>query len=319
MQSSSVSSDFASQFLNLDNTPSADHEIISMMNVKVSHEETSTQTPSLLIVPVTVILETSTAAATTVPPTIPPFTPIPQLSTLTPTPTTKETTSPPALPKFSSLFRFDQRVSALEKDLSQFKQSYTTEFEKEAQAEKDRYIYITEKLIKDIIKDEIKRKLPQILLKEVFDSATPIIQSTITESLENVDASRHDWFKKPERPLTPKPDWNARKPIHFRPTQTWISRIAHAEKPSLTFDELMSTPIDFLAYVMNNLKITNLTQKYLVRLAFHLLKGTCRRQVELEYHFEECYKAITDRLDWNNPKGNEYPFDLSKPLPLVED
>nr|GEU44195.1 eukaryotic peptide chain release factor subunit 1-3 [Tanacetum cinerariifolium] len=39
--------------------------------------------------------------------------------------------------------------------------------------------------------------------------------------------------------------------------------------------------------------------------------------VELEYNFEECYKSLTDRLDWNNPEGKEYPFDLSKPLPLI--
>ncbi|GJR03191.1 hypothetical protein Tco_0526175 [Tanacetum coccineum] len=36
------------------------------------------------------------------------------------------------------------------------------------------------------------------------------------------------------------------------------------------------------------------------------------------FTFDECYKAITDRLDWTNPKGQEYPFDLSKPLPLIE-
>ncbi|GJY70517.1 hypothetical protein Tco_0474220 [Tanacetum coccineum] len=77
MKSSSVSSDFASQFLNLDNTPPADHEIISMMNVEARHEEPSTQTPSLLIVPVTVIHETSTAATTIIPSIIPPFTPTP--------------------------------------------------------------------------------------------------------------------------------------------------------------------------------------------------------------------------------------------------
>ncbi|GJU67325.1 uncharacterized mitochondrial protein-like protein [Tanacetum coccineum] len=53
--------------------------------------------------------------------------------------------------------------------------------------------------------------------------------------------------------------------------------------------------------------------------AFILLKGTCRSRVELEYHLEECYKAVTNRLDWNNPEGQEYPFDLSKPLPLIED
>ncbi|GJR26861.1 putative ribonuclease H-like domain-containing protein [Tanacetum coccineum] len=33
---------------------------------------------------------------------------------------------------------------------------------------------------------------------------------------------------------------------------------------------------------------------------------------------EECYEALTDQLDWNNPEGDRYPFDLSKPLPLVK-
>ncbi|GJY53907.1 hypothetical protein Tco_0445571 [Tanacetum coccineum] len=46
--------------------------------------------------------------------------------------------------------------------------------------------------------------------------------------------------------------------------------------------------------------------------------GTCKSRVELEYHFEECYKAVTDRLDWTIPEGHQYPFDLSKPLPLTE-
>ncbi|GKA98275.1 hypothetical protein Tco_0826212 [Tanacetum coccineum] len=82
-------------------------------------------------------------------------------------------------------------------------------------------------------------------------------------------------------------DWNANKIIDFTPPQTWISKIAKAEKPPLIFDELMSTPINFSAYVMNNLKIENLTQEHLVGPAFNLLKGTCRSRVKLEYHFEE--------------------------------
>ncbi|GJY26828.1 hypothetical protein Tco_0401554 [Tanacetum coccineum] len=36
----------------------------------------------------------------------------------------------------------------------------------------------------------------------------------------------------------------------------------------------------------------------------------------LEYNFQECFNALTDKLDWNNPEGDRYPFDLSKPLPL---
>nr|GFA26060.1 hypothetical protein [Tanacetum cinerariifolium] len=40
--------------------------------------------------------------------------------------------------------------------------------------------------------------------------------------------------------------------------------------------------------------------------------------IKLEYNFQECYNALTEKLDWNNLKGNRYPFDLSNPLPLVK-
>ncbi|GJV37029.1 hypothetical protein Tco_1409506 [Tanacetum coccineum] len=65
-------------------------------------------------------------------------------------------------------------------------ESYTKEFEKKAEEERKLYIDVVEKSVKDIIKDEVKSLLPQILPKEVSDFATPVIQSTITESLENV-------------------------------------------------------------------------------------------------------------------------------------
>nr|GEV00204.1 hypothetical protein [Tanacetum cinerariifolium] len=98
-----------------------------------------------------------------------------------------------------------------------------------------------------------------------------------------------------------------------------ISKITQAENPPLSFDELMSTPIDFLAYVMNYLKIDNLTQDHLIGPVFNLLKGTCRSHVKLGYNIQECYKAMTDQLDWNNLEGKKYPFDLSNPLPLIMD
>ncbi|GJZ51309.1 hypothetical protein Tco_0605824 [Tanacetum coccineum] len=157
---------------------------------------------------------------------------------------------------------------------------------------------------------------------ETADTEMPLNQGEVlgnTDDQPNIEAaSKDDLFKKPERPLTPDSDWNTTKTTDFRPPQTWINKIAKSRKPPLTFDELMSTPIDFSAYVLNNLKIENLTQEHLVGPAFNLLKGTCRSRVELKYHFEECYKAVTNRLDWTNPEGHEYPFDLSKPLPLIE-
>ncbi|GJX31930.1 hypothetical protein Tco_0241785 [Tanacetum coccineum] len=83
------------------------------------------------------------------------------------------------------------------------------------------------------------------------------------------------------------------------------------------FDELMSTPIEFSGYILNGMKIKNLTQEILLGPAFRLLKGARSNYAELEYDFEECYKALSEKLDWENPEGGDYPFDLSKPLPLI--
>ncbi|GKB54265.1 hypothetical protein Tco_0905018 [Tanacetum coccineum] len=47
------------------------------------------------------------------------------------------------------------------------------------------------------------------------------------------------------------------------------------------------------------------------------MKGTCKSLVELEYFFEEVYKATTDQLDWHKPEGQQYSHDLRKPLPLI--
>ncbi|GKB88684.1 hypothetical protein Tco_0960956 [Tanacetum coccineum] len=105
-QNTSVSSDFASKFLILENVPPSIDEVASMMNVKIHQEESSTQEPSLFTVPETAILETATAHTTT-----------------------------------------------------------------KAQEERKLYIDVVEKSVKDIIKDEVKSLLPQILPKEVLDFA----------------------------------------------------------------------------------------------------------------------------------------------------
>nr|GEZ51788.1 hypothetical protein [Tanacetum cinerariifolium] len=154
---------------------------------------------------------------------------------------------------------------------------------------------------------------------ETVDTKMPQDQQGDTKNQPNINATpMDDGFKKLNKPPTLDRAWNDGKSIDSRPPQKWISNIAKARQPPHTFNELMSTSIDFSAYVMYNLKIDNLTQKILVGPAFNLLKGTRKSFVELEYHFKECYKSITDQLDWNNPEGHEYLFDLSKPLPLIE-
>nr|GEV56482.1 ribonuclease H-like domain-containing protein [Tanacetum cinerariifolium] len=39
--------------------------------------------------------------------------------------------------------------------------------------------------------------------------------------------------------------------------------------------------------------------------------------ITLEYDFKECYKDLSEKLDWENTEGGDYPFDLTKPLPLI--
>nr|GEY87661.1 hypothetical protein [Tanacetum cinerariifolium] len=100
MQSSSVSSDFTSMLLNLDNTGPDVNEIASLMN------------------------------ASNVPPLPPPVNPSLNFTTITqqPTPDSTTTTNNPTMslleiPNFASLLKFDQKVSALETKVSEFKQT----------------------------------------------------------------------------------------------------------------------------------------------------------------------------------------------------
>ncbi|GKA03597.1 hypothetical protein Tco_0676378, partial [Tanacetum coccineum] len=115
----------------------------------------------------------------------------------------------------------------------------------------------------------------------------------------------------------PGRDWNKTLPIDHGPVQPWLSNLAREEGPRESFDELMDTPLDFLVFMMNRLKVDTLTHELLAGLTFKLMKGTCKSLVELEYFFEEVYKATTYQLDWNNPEGQQYPHDLRKPLPLI--
>nr|GEU57181.1 hypothetical protein [Tanacetum cinerariifolium] len=84
-----------------------------------------------------------------------------------------------------------------------------------------------------------------------------------------------------------------------------------------SFNELMDTPVDLFAFLMNRLKVDILTPELLAGPTYELMKGSCKSLVELEFFLEEVYKATTDQLDWVNPEGQQYPHNLLKPLPLI--
>ncbi|GJR39078.1 hypothetical protein Tco_1214762 [Tanacetum coccineum] len=489
--SSSSSSDLASKFLIFLDIPHTDAEIVSPLDVPVHHEVPRTQAPTLLLIPVSVIPESS-PVFTNFPQSSHTFTPTPILATPTPPPTI-ETSNPLAnLPDFSSVFRFNDRISALEKEVAELKKDplhtqvtslVDEHLDTRLGETREEFMNLLSESFTARIKEQVKDQLPQILPQEVSNFAPPVIEklfhetrdevtlakassqpqstyeaaSTLTEfelkkilldkmeksesyltapehrecydglkksyaldqdffysydvytlkrgrkdkdkdedpsagsdrglkrrkikkdtepttdpkkkdsipgsskgtnsqsrssrkSVQSEEpvfevadsdmpqdqegdmgdnedeprketASRSDWFKKPTPVQEPTdPDWHVGKTTQEGPPQKWLMTLAAStptDKSLKDFDELMSTPIDFSAFIMNGLNISNLTQETLLGPAFRLLKGTRKNYAELEYDFEECYKALSEKLDWENPEGGDYPFDLSKPLPLI--
>nr|GEX22370.1 hypothetical protein [Tanacetum cinerariifolium] len=98
MPSSSVSSDFIKKLLNFKNVSLVDNETASLMDTIVRHEEPSSQTSFLYIVPVMIIPKITFTFTTTIPP--PPSSVNPLLQQATPT-TSEITTSFHALPDSS--------------------------------------------------------------------------------------------------------------------------------------------------------------------------------------------------------------------------
>ncbi|GJR61838.1 hypothetical protein Tco_1504000 [Tanacetum coccineum] len=120
----------------------------------------------------------------------------------------------------------------------------------------------------------------------------------------NVETSpmtdKSTWFTQPSRPPTPDPEWNKGKLVENTPAQNWLNDLANAEKPPLTFNDLMSNPIDFSTFVMNRLKISKLTKSNLVGSTYNLLKGTCKSCVELEYNMKKCHLTVPVDFFFNN-------------------
>ncbi|GKA64022.1 hypothetical protein Tco_0763628, partial [Tanacetum coccineum] len=166
-------------------------------------------------------------------------------------------------------------------------------------------------------KEPVEEPIAKVVMDDVGDDvARDDNQPQDTSAPKTRKTLNLDWFKQPPMPLTLDLEWSKRQVVLDQPEQPWFNQMVSATKDPLTFNDLLATPIDFSKYVLNGLKIENLTQDILLGPAFNLLKCTCSSSIELEYNFQECFNALTDKLDWNNPEVDRYPFDLSKPLPL---
>ncbi|GJW53611.1 hypothetical protein Tco_0097696 [Tanacetum coccineum] len=118
--SSSRSSNLASKFPKFSDISHTDAKIVSPLDVHVHHEVPRTQAPTLLTIPVFVITESS-PVYTNIPQSSQTFTPPPILTTPNPS-LIIETTNPlSTLPYFASVFRFNDRITTLEKEIAELK------------------------------------------------------------------------------------------------------------------------------------------------------------------------------------------------------
>ncbi|GJT09256.1 hypothetical protein Tco_0856298 [Tanacetum coccineum] len=196
--SSSRSSDLASKFLNFSDIPHADAEIVSPLDVHVHHEVPRTQAPTLLTVPVLVIPESS-PVYTNIPQSSQTFTPTPPLAIPT-LPPTVETTNPlSTFPDFASVFRFNDRIAALEKEVAKLTKDplhtqVTTLVDEHLDTRlgetREEFINFFSESLTARIKEQVKDQLPQILPKEVSNFAPPVIEALIKESRDKVTLAK---------------------------------------------------------------------------------------------------------------------------------
>nr|GFB60640.1 hypothetical protein [Tanacetum cinerariifolium] len=150
---------------------------------------------------------------------------------------------------------------------------------------------------------------------------TPLpVYETGADDQPIVQTSQHpEWFSQPRKPPSPDRAWNIALPAAQGDAQSWISNLAKQADARSSFNEILDTPIDFSNFIMHRLNVDTLTPDLLAGPTSELMRGSCSSLTELEYHLEEVYKATTDQLDWVNPEGQQYSYNLLQPLPLLPD
>nr|GEU31992.1 integrase, catalytic region, zinc finger, CCHC-type, peptidase aspartic, catalytic [Tanacetum cinerariifolium] len=205
------------------------------------------------------------------------------------------------LPNFGSLFGFDSRLKSLEVNFSEFRQmnlfveaisaipgvvhQYMDQQMNEAvkvavqiqsdqlldatQRENDKFLRSVDENIKKIIKEQVKDQV-----KDEEPSAGPDRGSKRRREGKELESG-----SAPTETATRSAD---RSTHGSRSRQALASDSAFAEEPmETTFQKQTKTNCP----------------------TYELMKGSCKSLIELEYHLDEVYKAITDQLDWVNPKG----------------
>nr|GEY56160.1 hypothetical protein [Tanacetum cinerariifolium] len=190
----------------------------------------------------------------------------------------------------------------------------------EAQAENEDFINKLDENIQKIIKEQVKTsyvvaadlsklELKKILIEKIKSNKRRDDANKNKEPFVGSDrgSKRRREGKEPE----------STSALKEKASKTTDNDLAKQADSCASFNEMMDTPVDFLLFLINQLKVDTLNLELLAGPTYELMKGSCKSLVELEFFLEEVYKATTDQLDWNNPEGQQYPHNLLKPLLLI--
>nr|GFB85412.1 hypothetical protein [Tanacetum cinerariifolium] len=296
-QSSSVSSQFVISMLN----PSPDADIDSLFET----------TPRLDVQALTTVASLTLTAPTLPPPTIPTI----SQQTQAPNP---PTTAPTNFSEFMQTNQFARAVSSILEIIERYMDQRMNEAVK---------ILIEKmKINKSIHRSDEQRNLYKALI-DAYKSDKIILDTygdtiTLKRRCDDADkdeepsagsdrgSKRRREGKEPESTSALKEKATKTTVKSTQGSKSYqktasesISDLAKQADSRSSFNELMGTPVDFSAFLMNRLKVDTLTLELLAGLIYELKKGLCKSLVELEFFLEEVYKATSDQLDWNNPEG----------------
>ncbi|GKD76855.1 hypothetical protein Tco_1339476, partial [Tanacetum coccineum] len=244
------------------------------------------------------------------------------------------TTLIPTLLDFSSLFGFDHRVSILEKELSQLKQvdhsaQILTSIRSQIPAMVDDHLSIR------IQKSKSYQAAPEH--KELYDAFVKSykLDKDLFKSYGNTYSLNRDRDDKDkdedpsagsDRVLKKRKTSKDVEPIKGLKTKELKSNSSKGTKSQLKssrkFVQAHEPEFEIADSYMPQNQEGNLgnddkepmREVASKRPAFKLLKGIHTNFYELKYDFEECYKALSEKLDWDNLEGGDYPFDLIPPF-----
>ncbi|GKD91341.1 hypothetical protein Tco_1366848, partial [Tanacetum coccineum] len=113
---------------------------------------------------------------------------------------------------------------------------------------------------------------PMHTTKDLEEPAHQEFKIGVTKDQPNEETPQFpDWFQRPTKLPSLDYDWNKTLPDAHGLTQPWLSSLAQKKDLRESFNELMDTPLDFSAFVMNRLKVDTLTLELLTGPTFELM------------------------------------------------